>query len=172
MGVGKTTVGARLARLNGWKFIDTDHLVSLNTGKSIAEIFNTLGEESFRLYEKQALLGLIEKSSHPETITVVALGGGILSNLQNLELIQKSGLLIYLAASAETMQKRLSATGGKRPLLAGLREDQRSEKIQELIKQRNDQYNKAQHCILTDKKTATETVNELNTLLHGLWQKH
>ena len=53
MGSGKSTVGKKLAEKLGWKFIDLDSEIEMQTGKSINEIFDEEGEDTFRKLEKR-----------------------------------------------------------------------------------------------------------------------
>lgn len=107
MGVGKTTVGKKLAHALGLPFIDTDSLVTLEHG-DISKIFEELGEQQFRNFEEVAVQSAIAKPA------VVATGGGaVLSALTRERL--KSCLVIYLSTDGKHMKSRLKY--GKRPLL-------------------------------------------------------
>lgn len=107
MGVGKTTVGKKLARSLKLKFIDTDALITSRHGE-IAEIFETQGEPAFRNIEEEAVASAIELPA------VVATGGGaVLSELTRERL--KDTTVIYLSTDGRHMKSRLSGT--KRPLL-------------------------------------------------------
>jgi len=107
MGVGKTTIGKKLARKLGIPFIDTDQLIVKAHG-SIAEIFANQGESTFRKYEEQALKEALAQ------IAVVATGGGaVLSGDNQREL--ETVIVIYLSTNGQHMKSRLS--NGNRPLL-------------------------------------------------------
>ncbi|MEI8231750.1 MAG: shikimate kinase [Actinomycetes bacterium] len=107
MGVGKTTIGKKLARELGIQFIDTDQLVSKMHGP-IPKIFEVEGEPLFRNYEEEAVAEALK------TVQVVATGGGaVLSGVtqRNLE----SAIVIYLSTNGLHMKSRLAK--GNRPLL-------------------------------------------------------
>jgi len=107
MGVGKTTIGRKLARTLSLPFVDTDVLVAKTHGP-IPEIFETQGETSFREYEEEAVAKAITE------VQVIATGGGaVLSGLtqRNLE----SAIVIYLSTNGKHMKSRLEK--GNRPLL-------------------------------------------------------
>jgi shikimate kinase len=107
MGVGKTTVGRKLAKSLGLPFIDTDNLIVSEHG-AISEIFESQGEPAFRVLEEQALARAI---SNPG---VVATGGGaVLSSLSRERL--KSTTVIYLATDGKHISSRLQH--GSRPLI-------------------------------------------------------
>ena len=74
MGAGKTTVGRQLARNLGRRFVDSDHEIERVTGKTIPEIFATDGEAAFRAREREFI-----ETGHPATRTLVACGGGIIT---------------------------------------------------------------------------------------------
>ncbi|MFM7030012.1 MAG: shikimate kinase [Micrococcales bacterium] len=108
MGVGKTTVGKKLARALKREFIDTDSLVVSKHGE-ISKIFETSGEAVFRGYEEDAVAEAISRPA------VVATGGGaVLSKLTRERLAEKS-IVIYLSTDGRHIRARL--VGGKRPLV-------------------------------------------------------
>src|SRR5215475_6334440 len=91
MGAGKTTVGRRLAKKLGWKFIDLDEEIERREGRAVADIFKKDGEPHFRSLESSCLKAL---SSSPDT--VIALGGGAFIEPANRELTEKTGLTVWL----------------------------------------------------------------------------
>jgi shikimate kinase len=107
MGVGKTTVGKKLARSLKVPFVDTDSLVVAEHG-AIEKIFSEQGEPAFRNYEEQALNQAISAPA------VIATGGGaVLSELKRTRL--KTVTVIYLSTDGRHIKSRLR--GSKRPLL-------------------------------------------------------
>ena len=107
MGVGKTTVGKKLARSLKLPFLDTDSLVVEKYG-SIEKIFAEQGEPAFRGYEEDALNQAISAPA------VIATGGGaVLSELSRARL--KAVTVIYLSTDGRHIKSRLK--GSKRPLL-------------------------------------------------------
>jgi shikimate kinase len=107
MGVGKTTIGKKLARKLEIPFVDTDQLVTKLHGP-ISKIFEVSGESVFRGYEEQAVTESLK------TAQVIATGGGaVLSGVNQRSL--ESAIVIYLSTNGVHMQSRLS--NGKRPLL-------------------------------------------------------
>jgi 3-phosphoshikimate 1-carboxyvinyltransferase len=111
MGSGKSTVGALLAKRMDYSFIDLDERIRTAAGRPIWKIFSEEGEERFRELEKTELMNLagIEK-------TVVALGGGVTCDSDNISFICKSGLVILLAAPPEILYQRIKNEKG-RPLV-------------------------------------------------------
>ena len=130
MGAGKSKVGAILAARLGRNFIDTDALVEETAGKSIPDIFRESGEEAFRRLEHQAVRRASEMPA-----SVISLGGGAVTHEENWEVIRRSGVCIYLQASPETIFARVSRKT-HRPLLDGLNDEERMEKIRTMLSSR------------------------------------
>ena len=111
MGVGKSSVGDCLRRRTILKLFDTDEIVVSKFGMPISEIFSKHGENKFREAETRALHALA--TSEP---VVIVTGGGIVLCEQNLDLLKRLGVVVWLEADEETLFKRVSRTGN-RPLL-------------------------------------------------------
>ena len=107
MGVGKTTVGKKLAKALKVPFIDTDAVVVAEHGE-ISQIFETQGEPAFRALEEAAVAAAIIEPS------VVATGGGVVLSAVTRERL-KAVTVVYLSTDGRHIKSRL--TGGKRPLL-------------------------------------------------------
>jgi len=107
MGVGKTTVGRKLAKSLGLPFTDTDNLIVSSHG-AISEIFASLGEPAFRALEEQALAEAISSPG------VVATGGGAVVSALSRERL-KATTVIYLATDGKHISSRLQH--GTRPLI-------------------------------------------------------
>jgi shikimate kinase len=107
MGVGKTTIGKKLAKALDLKFIDTDKEIVKEHG-SITKIFDKLGEAHFRQLETKYLRAGIAAGG------VIATGGGVVTQEENRKVL-KEGFVIYLSSNGRHMASRLLA--GKRPLL-------------------------------------------------------
>lgn len=115
-GSGKSSLGKRLARRLGVKFIDTDKEVELSEGASVADIFHYGGEEYFRKSERMT----VERVANDGIDMVVATGGGLPTWQDNMEWMTRSGIVIYLRRSPEQILSRLSAYGReKRPMFRG-----------------------------------------------------
>jgi shikimate kinase len=113
MGVGKTTVGKKLARAMKVAFSDTDNLITQEHG-SIAEYFANHGEDAFRQVEHTALKHALANPG------VVATGGGAVLLQESRDLL-KDATVVYLATDGKHMASRLK--NGSRPLLKNGIED-------------------------------------------------
>ncbi len=112
MGAGKTATGKALARLMQMEFLDLDEAIEAETHLSINEIFQKKGEPFFRAEEKRLLERIAAGSG-----TVVATGGGIVLNPANAAEMRRTGRVIYLVGSYETLWERVREKKD-RPLLA------------------------------------------------------
>jgi 5-deoxy-5-amino-3-dehydroquinate synthase len=114
MGVGKSTVGRRLAKDLQRPFADVDEQVELRAGRTIPAIFRDMGEDGFRAVEAEALADLLGRPSP----LVVAAGGGVVTAEANRAALAASGaVVVWLRASAAFLAGRTDPT--HRPLLAG-----------------------------------------------------
>lgn len=111
MGAGKSSVGRRLCRQTGLTLFDTDEMVKSKFGMSIPEIFSAHSEDNFRKAETDAL----RKIPCTERAIIVT-GGGIVLRKENLSLLKRLGVVVWLKADEGTLFKRASRTGN-RPLL-------------------------------------------------------
>ena len=150
MGTGKTTIGKDAAKSLGFRFVDTDALISRNAGKSIPDIFAEDGEEAFRLLETEVL-----EECAKGTDQVISTGGGIVTRERNHPLLKQAGYVIWLKASPETIFDRVKRNKS-RPLL---QVDDPLKTIQEMLADRADLYEAVQDLgINTDKLTLDETL--------------
>jgi shikimate kinase len=113
MGVGKSTVGRRLAKRLGLPFVDSDEEIERAADHEIKEIFDRFGEAGFRDGERRVLRRLIEGERK-----VIATGGGAFMDEETRALILDRCIAIWLEADVETLAQRVSRRG-HRPLLAG-----------------------------------------------------
>jgi shikimate kinase len=113
MGVGKSTVGRRLAKELSRPFADVDEQVELQAGMTIPTIFSDLGEETFRKAESEAFAGLLRR---PSPLVVAAGGGAVTGPANRVVLAETDAFVVWLRASAEFLAGRTDPT--HRPLLA------------------------------------------------------
>lgn len=131
-GVGKSTLGKRLAKRLRFFFIDLDAYIEMRAHARIPEIFEQ-GEAHFRRLEAQALAALPKGRR-----LVVATGGGIVLKLENIELMRQTGLVIYLKRPVSDILASLNPE--RRPLLK-----QDPQRLYALEEQRAALYERAAH---------------------------
>ena len=135
---GKTTIGKSIAMTIEWSFVDSDIRVIKEYGKSIKDIIDTEGWDAFRRMERSTLKQICTKDRQ-----VVATGGGVVLDADNVTAMQASGKIIWLGATAETIQKRMlqdKTTGNFRPALT---DKGRMEEIEDMLLKRNPYYDSA-----------------------------
>lgn len=115
-GSGKTSVGRRLAGELGLSFVDLDDQIERESAMTVSEIFDLEGEAGFRRRESQSLLGVIA-TAPPEGL-ILACGGGVVLDADNVALLKASYEVIYLRVEPEVAEARIVGKGG-RPLLNG-----------------------------------------------------
>ncbi|WP_366917288.1 shikimate kinase [Maricaulis sp.] len=113
MGVGKTTVGRRLARALGLDFRDADEEVERAAGRSVSEIFDDFGEAAFREGERKVIARLLDQPP-----MVLALGGGAFIDPETRAEVKARATSIWLQADIDTLVNRVSRRD-TRPLLRG-----------------------------------------------------
>jgi shikimate kinase len=113
MGVGKSSVGRRLASALDLPFRDADAEVEAAAGRSISDIFADLGEAAFREGERRVIARLLDQPPH-----VLATGGGAFMNEQTRELIKGKAVSVWLKTDLDILARRV-ARKDTRPLLAG-----------------------------------------------------
>ncbi|WP_309645428.1 shikimate kinase [Phenylobacterium sp.] len=113
MGVGKSSVGRRLANALELPFRDADAEVEAAAGRSIPDIFADLGEAAFREGERRVIARLLEDPPH-----VLATGGGAFMNPETRALIRSNSISVWLKADLEVLARRVSRKDN-RPLIAG-----------------------------------------------------
>jgi shikimate kinase len=121
MGAGKTAFGKRLAEKLNCRFYDLDDIIVQTTGISIENNFEKFGEDSFREKERDILLKHLQ-----DTDTVIATGGGTACYANNMKLMNRHGITIFLDTPLEIILIRLSAEYHHRPLLKDIPPDRLS----------------------------------------------
>ena len=155
MGSGKSSVGRALATMSGVPFVDTDQLVEVALGMSVADVWDQHGEEAFRDAEQSVIeeIGV--------TQAVVAAGGGAVIRPVNVETMRRSGVVVWLTAEPGELARRVGSEAG-RPLLRAVR---RETTLAELLAERSTSYQAAaHHTVATDGRTIDEVAEEVEHL--------
>ena len=152
MGTGKTAVGRELAKKMKRQFVDLDDLVELREKQTVPEIFAKQGEPYFRQVEK-----IILKEVSQEKNFVVACGGGVVLDRDNINNMKQTGRIICLSASPEMILQR-TAGFAHRPLLNVPRP---REKIELLLKMRAPYYAQADYTIDTSRLSVERAVEKV-----------
>lgn len=164
MGAGKSTVGLHLAAALGWSFVDLDVEIVRAEQKSIAAIFEEIGESAFRRIEHLTLAQFLH-----QTNLVLALGGGAVETEANRQLLDESPgtLVVYLQAPLDVLiarceQQQLQPGAAHRPVL-----DRRLELTERFLR-RKPLYESAHWTVETNNFDPAEIVKRILTQ----WQQH
>lgn len=111
MGVGKSTVGRRLARRLGLPFVDSDSAIEDASGFSAAEVYERFGEQDFRDGERRLVARLIDGE-----VRVIATGGGAFVDQRTRQLLNERAITVWLDAPVDVLAERTSRRD-TRPLL-------------------------------------------------------
>jgi len=152
MGTGKTDVGKMLSRKLNMEYISTDQIIEKDVGMTIPEIFKGKGESYFREVETKAIKCVAMLDNF-----VIDTGGGVVLKKENMEELEKNGVVICLTATPEVIMKRTSKTD-YRPLL---NVSDREDEINKILRKRQQFYNRCSKMIDTSNKRIEEVVNEI-----------
>lgn len=155
MGAGKSTISSTLHDVFAMDVIEMDQLISERNGMSISEIFANNGEEYFRNEETNLLIEIQSRKN-----VIVSCGGGVPMREVNVREMKKSGKVILLTASPETILDRVKESHD-RPLLEN---NKNVDFIADLMEKRKPKYEAAADIVInTDNKTSIQICEEIIT---------
>jgi len=152
MGVGKSTIGKKLAKSLKLKFVDVDKIIEKKEKTTIKEIFKSKGESYFRKIEKKITLEELKKDN-----LVIALGGGAFINSTVRKEVKNSAISFWLDLSLRSILLRLKDVK-KRPLLD---EDNLEKTINKIYYERKKIYNESNYKIKCNSMTLEKIVNKI-----------
>jgi len=135
---GKTTIAQFIAETLDWSFVDADTMLIGECGKNIEDIVNIEGWEAFRCRERETLRQICTKNRQ-----VVATGGGVVLNADNISVMRASGIIIGLGASAETIRQRMLQDEKTRAFRPALTDKGSLAEIEDLLSERSPYYKSA-----------------------------
>ena len=162
-GVGKTTVGAKLAQKMEASFFDIDAEIVKKENKEIVDIFRIKGEQYFRYLEVEMTQKVSNKRNKKK---VISLGGGAFENKEIRHCVKEHGIAIYLSACQQKIFKRIKSKTN-RPLLKNNDKQEKmsaadlKKQIQTLMSARLENYKKADIRVAIQSKTVSQLVNEI-----------
>lgn len=149
---GKTTIGAKLAKRLGYRFIDLDHYIEKKESKTIATIFREAGENAFRALERLYLFQLKDEDD-----TVISTGGGTATFHDNMKWMNSHGFTIYLKEDLETIIQRNLENTRNRPLFSNKSEKEIKDKMYFLLENREPLYSTA--ALIINKTNGNTNIN-------------
>ncbi|MDD5622072.1 MAG: shikimate kinase [Actinomycetota bacterium] len=153
MGSGKSTVGKILAEKLGLIFIDLDKVIEMDQEKEISNIFKIHGEKYFRELETRVIKRIYKNKN-----CVFACGGGVVKRKENMDLIRKNSLVVYLNVLIDDIIYRLKEANG-RPLVDV---ENKEETIERMMEERDILYRKYANIIINnDNYNPDRTVDKI-----------
>ena len=149
MGVGKSTIGKRLAKKLRLKFIDLDKIIEKKEKNSIKDIFDINGEDYFRKIEKKIALQELKKLN-----SVIALGGGAFMNKDIRKEVEVSAISFWLDLNTKVLYNRLK-NSKKRPLL---NKGNLPQAVNKIYLERKKFYNQSNYRIKCNSLSANEII--------------
>jgi len=156
MGSGKTHWGKLLAGKLSLDFFDLDTVITEKENKTISEIFSEFGEEYFRYKEKDLLEELVD--GHESF--VLSSGGGTPCFFNNIDFMKKSGRVVWLNTSVDTLKRRLLKERSSRPLIRNISEAELRAYIIRKLGERKMYYEQAD-VIVDEENTQLQALIEL-----------
>lgn len=151
MACGKSHWGKQLGEKMQLPFFDLDEKIVEREGKEITEIFAELGEEYFRMLEKDVLHLLVENHD----TFVMACGGGTPCFFNNIDYMKKQGTVVWINCSTECLHQRLVDEKDKRPLIRSIPDAELKHYIIRKLADRRIFYQQA-HVILNEEEMNME----------------
>lgn len=160
MGTGKTTIGHMLSNALGCSFIDLDCYIESRYLKKINEIFSEQGEQKFREIEHRLLKEVSEMND-----VVVSTGGGAACFFDNVQIMNQSGISIYLKSTPQKLASRLLNLKNTRPLLKNITKEDLPSFINKMLLEREPYYQNATYIILNDDDNPQQVTEEILKLI-------
>ncbi len=159
---GKTTVAKSLAANLDWSFVDADTMLVTKCGQQIEDIVDTEGWEAFRRRERSTLRQICKKKQQ-----VVATGGGVVLDADNVKAMRASGIVIGLGATAETIRQRMLQDEKTRAFRPALTDKGPLAEIEDILKARGPYYERASDFFIhTDEVPVDEITQKIIELLN------
>ena len=167
MGVGKTTIGKQLSAELGMEFIDLDIYIENRYRKSIQQLFDIKGESGFRKIESEMLQ---EVSTFQNVL--ISTGGGTPCFFDNMNVMNRAGITVYVKASVEQLVSRLIASKNVRPLIKNKTPKELKEFITHHLTERNEYYSQAKVIYENEHLISLEHLSESVDAIKELLQVH
>ena len=155
---GKTTIAKALRKvLKNYALIDTDEKIIEAENRSINEIFKTEGESYFRKIETDILKKILQNDNQ-----IISTGGGIVKKEENIILLKEKSVIIYIETDIKTLLQR-AKEDKTRPLL---NVNNKREELKKLLKEREENYKKADFIVQTKGKSPDRAAKEIMEVLN------
>lgn len=159
MGVGKTTIGAKLAKKLQLYFVDCDQEIEDAERHTIKEIFAQKGEKYFREVERKTIKNIVLR----DEAVVLSLGGGAFENKETQEILREKAVIIWLHARVDTILHRIG-NKSTRPLL---NQENKRDILEKLVKERYPAYSTADLNFNTAEDSQDLIINKIIQEING-----
>jgi XRE family aerobic/anaerobic benzoate catabolism transcriptional regulator len=153
-GAGKSTLGQKLAAERGWRYVELDKEIELESGMSLPELFSLYGQSGFRRFERRTLERLIEENSQ----MVLAVGGGVVAEDETYGFLLGKCFTVWLKASPEEHMSRVIAQGDLRPMAGNA---EAMDDLKRILTAREPLYRKADAVVDTSGQTVEASLRNL-----------
>ena len=154
---GKTTIGRQIALKLGLEFIDLDEVIEIQEGKSIPDLYASVGDLEFRIKEWKALQKAVKKDN-----IVVSTGGGAPCHCENMDLMEKNGEVLYIELDTETLVHRLKKATKDRPIVLNKTDEELEHYITDLRERCEHHYLRAKYKMDGKNISAEKIIEILN----------
>jgi len=158
-GSGKSTFGKMLSDKLKIQFIDLDSQIVENQGMSIPEIFKSMGEEGFRIIERNNLNLILENNDQ----FLLATGGGAPCFFDNISTMLSSGFVIFLNENIDEIVRRVLAEKSTRPLIEKINNKSMEKSLRNLYDRRLPYYSQSHITLNPDEINVDTALEKLNT---------
>ncbi len=159
MGVGKSTLGVKLADALGYYFVDSDQEIEDREKKTVSEIFDKNGEKYFREVEKNLIAEIISRDEN----IVLSLGGGAYMNDETRQILRDKSNVVWITASINTILHRIGHKNN-RPLLNG---PDKRKVLEDLAKKRYPTYEECDLKFNTGEENHDVIINKISKYLRA-----
>lgn len=161
MGVGKTTIGKKVAAALHIPFLDLDSYIAQQNNMSVADIFHHFGEDYFRMCESKCLQEIISANEN----VLLACGGGTPAYQNNMQLMNENGTTIYMCAGFDFLMSRIKQSTTIRPMVKKHEEKGSENGLLKLFEQRKSVYERALRVVDVEKLPSNEVVERILKIL-------
>jgi shikimate kinase len=161
MGVGKTTIGERVAKKLYRDFVDIDEEIEKEYNMPTSEIFKTVGEKVFREKEKSIISDYSQQS-----LKIISVGGGAFLQEEIRNICLQNCLVFYLDLSWDSWKERISLLIDSRPVLQG----KTLEEIKALFYERQEIYSVYHSKVKIDNQEVEEVADFIVESLKTAWE--